>query len=243
MTDMGESTRDAAPVDVDLGRVWLGIAAQVWRRRPGTVERWAGRLLRSPGLARALVTTPSLLLASMIASVVVISVGAAATIATGVPWVPLLAPPVAAVGIAFAYGPGVDPAWELSRSMAVSDRLVLLVRSLVVFGLNALVGVLASAASSAGAGGHTIVAVTFIWMVPMTALCALSLAVSTASGSPGLGVAVGLGVWAAIVLSGTAAGSVTTAITDHALTLPYLLFAAVCGVVVGYTIRSPRGTR
>ena len=42
------------PGDVDLGRVWLGVAAQVWRRRPGPTERAAGRLLRSPGLARAL---------------------------------------------------------------------------------------------------------------------------------------------------------------------------------------------
>jgi hypothetical protein len=45
--------------DVDLGRVWLGVAAQVWRREPGWLERLAGRLLRSPSLARALLTTPS----------------------------------------------------------------------------------------------------------------------------------------------------------------------------------------
>ena len=36
------------PGDVDLGRVWLGVAAQVWRRRPGPAERAAARLLRSP---------------------------------------------------------------------------------------------------------------------------------------------------------------------------------------------------
>ena len=27
--------RDAGPHDVDLDRVWLGVAEQVWRRRPG----------------------------------------------------------------------------------------------------------------------------------------------------------------------------------------------------------------
>ncbi len=57
-----------APGDVDLDRVWLGVAAQVWRRRPGPAERAASRLLRSPGLARALVTTPSLLLGWVIAT-------------------------------------------------------------------------------------------------------------------------------------------------------------------------------
>ena len=125
------------PPDVDLHRVWLGVAAEVWSRRPGPVERLAGRALRSPGLARALVTTPSLLLGWVIASAAVLAAGLFATLGTGTPYVALFAPAVAAAGIAYAYGPGIDPAWELSQSMAVSDRMVLLVRVLAVFALNA----------------------------------------------------------------------------------------------------------
>ncbi|HUY44312.1 MAG TPA: hypothetical protein VMV92_01085 [Streptosporangiaceae bacterium] len=87
------------PRDVDLDRVWLGVAAEVWHRRPGPLERMAGRLLRSPGLARALVTTPSLLLGWVIATAVVLAAGAAATLGTGTPFVALLAPPVAAAGL------------------------------------------------------------------------------------------------------------------------------------------------
>jgi hypothetical protein len=102
--------RGPGPGDVDLGRVWLGVAAQVWRRRPGPVERAAGRLLRSPGLARALVTTPSLLAGWLIATAVVLLAGVFATLGTGTPYVPLLAPAVAAAGIAYAYGPGRPPA-------------------------------------------------------------------------------------------------------------------------------------
>jgi len=169
--------RDAAPPDVDLDRVWLGVAERVWRRRPGPVERAAGRLLRSPGLARALVTTPSLLLGWVIASAVILLAGVGMTLGTGAPWVALLAPVVAASGIAYAYGPGVDPAWELSQSMAVTDRMVLLVRALAVFGLNAAFGLAASAASGAAA------AVTFGWLVPMTAVCALALAAATVTRS------------------------------------------------------------
>ena len=56
--------RATVPADVDLHRVWTEVAAEVWRRRPGPLERAAGRLLRSPGLARALVATPSLLVAA-----------------------------------------------------------------------------------------------------------------------------------------------------------------------------------
>jgi len=222
---------------VDLGRVWLGVAAQVWRRRPGPVERLTGRLLRSPGLARALLTTPSLLVPWLIASVVVLGAGAAATLTTGEPLVALTAPAVAAAGIAYAYGPGIDPAWELSQSMAVSDRMVLLVRALAVFALNAALGLAASAASGTAA------AVTFGWLVPMTAVCALALAAATLARSANVGVAAGLAGWLITVLSGQAAdGRFSAAVTDSALVLPYLAFAACCGALVLHATRTPRGS-
>jgi hypothetical protein len=231
------SGTDAGPPDVDLARVWLGVAAQVWRREPGWAERAARRLLRSPGLARALVTTPSLLLGWLIATAVVLAAGVLATLGTGTPYVPLLAPAVAAVGIAYAYGPGIDPAWELSRSMAVSDRMVLLVRALAVFGLNAALGLAASAASGAAA------ALTFGWLVPMTAVCGLALAAATLARSANIGVAAALAGWVITVLAGTAAaGRLTAAITDSSLVLPYLAFAACCGAVAVYATRIPRGT-
>ena len=163
---------------------------------------WPGALLRSPGLARALVTTPSLLLGWVIATVVVLGAGLLATLGTGKPLVELLAPAVAAAGIAYAYGPGIDPAWELSRSMAISDRMVLLVRALAVFGLNAVLGLGAAAASGAAA------AVTFGWLVPMTAVCALALAAATLSRSANVGVAAGLGGWVITILSARAVGPV-----------------------------------
>jgi hypothetical protein len=208
----------------------------VWRRQPGWIERLAGRLLRSPGLARALVTTPSLLLGWVIATVVVLGAGLLATVATGTPFVELLAPAVAAAGIAYAYGPGIDPAWELSRSMAVSDRMVLLVRALCVFGLNAVLGLAAAAASGAAA------AVTFGWLIPMTAVCALALAAATLSRSANVGVAAGLGGWAITVLSARTVGPFSTAFTDSSFVLPYLACAVCCGAIVVYATRNPRGT-
>jgi hypothetical protein len=229
--------RYAVPSDVDLGRVWLGVASQVWRRQPGWLERAAGRLLRSPGLARALVTTPSLLVGWITATAVVLVAGILATLGTGTPYVALVAPAVAAAGIAYAYGPGIDPAWELSCSMAVSDRMVLLTRALAVFGLNAGLGLAASAASGAAA------AVTFGWLVPMTAVCGLALAAATLARSANVGVAAGLAGWAITVLSAQAAnGRFTAAVTDSALVVPYLAFAAGCGVIVWYATRIPRGT-
>jgi hypothetical protein len=226
-----------APADVDLSRVWAGVAAQVWRRRPGPLERLAGRLLGSPGLARALVATPSLLLAWVIATAVVLAAGLAATLGTGTPYVALIAPAMAGAGIAYAYGPGIDPAWELSRSLAVSDRMVLLVRALAVFALNAGLGLAASAASGAAA------AVTFGWLIPMTAVAAVALAVATAARSANAGVAAGLAGWAITVLAAqTASGRFTAAVTSSALIVPYLLVAAAGSGIAWRVTRIPRGT-
>ena len=228
---------DVPPADVDLGRVWAGVAAEVWRRRPGPVERLAGRLTGSPGLARALVTTPSLLLGWVIATVVMLAAGALATLGTGTAWVALIAPGIAGAGIAYAYGPGIDPAWELSCSMAVSDRIVLLARALAVFGLNAVLGLAASAASGVAA------ALTFGWLVPMTAVCALALAAATVSRSASVGVAAGLSGWVIVLLGArVASGRLTAAVTSASLILPYVLFAAACGAVAWYATRIPRGT-
>ena len=225
------------PPDVDLDRVWVGVAAQVWRRHPGPVERAAARLLRSPGLARALVITPSLLLGWVIATAIVLIAGVGITLSTGTPWVGLIAPVLAAAGIAYAYGPGIDPAWELSQSMAVSHRMVLLVRALAVFSLNAVLGLAASAASGAAA------AVTFGWLVPMTATCALALATAIVTRSPNVGVAAGATGWAIAVLAGQAAeGQFTAAITDSAFIVPYLALAVCCGAIVLLATRIPRGT-
>jgi hypothetical protein len=227
------------PDDVDLSRVWIGVAAQVWRRQPGRLERAAGRLLRSPGLARALLTTPSLLLPWLIASVVVLAAGAAATLGSGQPVTALLAPAVAAAAIAYSYGPGIDPAWELACSMAVSVRMVLLARALAVFAVNALLGLAASAVSASGAAA----AVTFGWLVPMTAVCAFALAVATVARSANAGAAAGVAAWLIVVLSGrVASGHFTAAVTDPVLFLPYLAIGAGCAAVAMYATRIPRGT-
>ena len=225
----------AGLLDVDLDRVWLRVAAEVWRREPGWLERGASRLLRSPGLARALVTTPSLVLGWIMATVLILAAGALATRATGTPYVALLAPAIAAVGIAFVYGPGTDPAWELTCSMVVGERMVLLVRALTVFGLNAVLGLAASAGSAVGT------AVTFGWLVPMTAVCSLALAVATLARSANAGVAAGLGGWALAVLVGQSAdGQFAPVVAGSGLILPYLAFAACCGAVFLYAIRFPR---
>ena len=84
---------------------------------------------------------------------------------------------------------------------------------------------------------------TFGWLVPMTAVCALALAAATLARSANVGVAVGVAGWAIVVLAGQAAsGRLTAVITDTALVLPYLAFAAVCAAIAWAATRIPRGT-
>jgi hypothetical protein len=224
-----------SPDGVDLDRVWAAVAAEVWRRHPDWVERTAARLLRSPGLARALVTTPSLLLPWLISTVAAFGVGALVSLGPGQPLVWLIAPGVAAVGIAFAYGPGTDPAWELSLSCAVPDRMVLFARGTAVFAVNAALGLLASTVSGAAA------ALTFGWLVPMTAVCALALAVSVTVRSASVGAGAGVAAWTITVLaSQTASGQAAAAATNVHVYLPYLAVAVCCAAITGYATRPQR---
>jgi len=252
------SGNGAAGDGVDLDRVWVNVAAEVWRRRPGPLERTAARLLRSPALARALCTTPSLLLPWLTASAVVLAMGALTQVGAGQPLVWLIAPAVAAVGIAYSYGPGLDPAWELSCSMPVSDRLILLTRAVAVFAVNAVLGLIASAATlathvSAGALHLTTVQLTFAWLLPMTAACALALAVAVAVRSAVAGAAAGVGAWLAVVVVHSATASaansaggvlsaeaLTSAVTDANLYLPYLAVAACCAAIAALATRPQR---
>jgi hypothetical protein len=222
-------------MDVDLDRVWTRVAGEVWARKPGRVEQLAIRLLHSPGLARALVTTPSLLLSWVLASISVLAVGMAATYASGEPWVALPAPALAGIGIAYAYGPGIDPAFELSRTMVVSDRTILLARGLAVFGLNAILGIVASLLTVEATD------LTWLWLVPMTTISALGLVGATLSGSANTGVATALAGWGLIILARTIeTRDVVRAAEPSASLIPLFLIAAVVGVAVSLYATSGR---
>ncbi len=208
-------------MDVNLEKVWMGVATEVWARPVGGLERWVASLL-GPGLARALVTTPSLVLSWILATAAVLAVGVLLTESTDQPLVALLAPALAGIGIAYAYGPGVDPAFELSQTMAISDRMVLLVRGLAVFGVNAVLGLIASLFTAQAVG------LTLYWLVPMTTVAAMALAAAALARSANVGVGSALSGWAIIVLgSAVDTRDLSAAVTEGALMPFYVLGTAV----------------
>jgi len=218
---------DRVPPDVDFGRVWAHVAGDVWSPPPRAAERVLARLLDSQVFARVIVTTPSLVVSWLLASVVVLGVGIVVTAQTGQPWIALLAPVLAGIGIAFAYGPGVDPAWELSRSMAISERTVLLSRVASVFVVNALLGLLASIVVGDA------LTLTLQWLVPMAMLSALGLAAASASGSAPVGAAAVVLGWALIVLGGSVSLGGMAAVQDARL-LP--IYGALAVVLAGVAL-------
>lgn len=229
---------ELAMLDVDLERPWHGVMGAVWSRPVGPVEKLARKALGSAALARVLVVSPLMILAWIVASAIVFALGVIVTQASGQPLIPLLAPALAAVGVAYAYGAGADVAFEISRTMPVSGRMILLVRITLVFAISAVLGGVASLFAPALEG------VTALWLLPMVAISMLGLAVATVTGLPMLGGGVALLVWTGIVmrpvleqrreqpLAPVDLGTVVSesALLDHA---PFYLAAiVVCGAIV-----------
>ncbi|MBA3379954.1 MAG: hypothetical protein H0T93_13820 [Chloroflexia bacterium] len=193
--DPNVTEEEMRQLDVDLHGVWSGVIGEIWSTSASRVERLATSILRSPALARALVTTPSLILSWILASAAVFAIGAFVANATEMPIVPLLAPAVAGVAVAFAYGAGADPTYEISRTMPTSARMILLLRVSVVFLTNAILGITASLAVP------SLAEVTWLWLLPMVAISLLGLATAVVSHSATIGGGAALAVWSAIVLA------------------------------------------
>jgi hypothetical protein len=142
------------------------------RRRP--LERLLVRLRVPPSTARLLAATPSLQVSWLVAVAVAVGFGAVASHGSehGVATFLVMAPLVPVVGVAAAYGPGVDPAHELTVAAPMSGFRMLLLRSLAV--LAASVGITAAASLGLAALDWTAAA----WVLPALALTGATLALS-----------------------------------------------------------------
>lgn len=112
----------------------------------------------------------------------------------GLPFV-LIAPLVAAAGVSFLYGPGVDPALEIEMATAVSPRTILLARLLLLFGIDLTMGVAGSLLLSLFLSDLSLWSLILGWLAPMTFLSALALFLSLLFFEPLLGILVSLVLW------------------------------------------------
>ncbi|WP_439674327.1 zf-HC2 domain-containing protein [Embleya sp. MST-111070] len=191
------SCRAHVPVDPDwLARSWAGIDAAI--DRPPWPERALARLGVRPHVARLLTATPALSRAWLLAVIAVLAFGtAAAHLAGDTPGVLLAflvgAPVLPLAGVALAYGPGVDRAYEVQAATPLAgSRLLFLRAGAVLVTAAALTGLAAPfLPGPAGLGAA--------WLLPALALTLACLAIGTRLPLPIAAGGLTLG-WVAVVL-------------------------------------------
>jgi hypothetical protein len=112
----------------------------------------------------------------------------------------LLAPLVAALGIAFLYGPAAEPALEIELATPISPRLVVLVRLLLVFAFDLMLALLGSVALIAAQSAWSLWPLVLMWLAPMTFLTTLAFLLTMIFSEPLIGAAICLTLWGAQVL-------------------------------------------
>jgi hypothetical protein len=123
-----------------------------------------------------------------LASLLVIALGTLVTFmrydpqASGGPLpIVIVSPLIAALGIAFIYGPDVDPPLEILLATPVSPRLVLLARLALVFGFNLVLGLTGSAILAAVRTDLSLWPLVMAWLAPMAFLSALAFCIGVVS--------------------------------------------------------------
>ena len=114
----------------------------------------------------------------------------------------VFAPIIAAVGVAFVYGPENDPSLEIALSTPTSPRLVLLARLVLVYGYDLALALAATVALAAANGTSGLWPLISLWIGPMLFLSALALLVSLLF-SPTAALFVALALWGARLAAGT----------------------------------------
>jgi hypothetical protein len=169
--------------------VWDGVLEQVDRPTRSITERLLGALRVRPDMAKLLATTPALRLAwlAAVAFVAAFAVAAARVEGDG-PWLLLvIAPLLPVAGVATAFGPALDPTYEIGVAAPMNGVRLTLLRTLAVIATT--MPLLTAAALVAHGGGWAM----FGWVLPSFALVAITLALSTAMSPERAGVVVGVG--------------------------------------------------
>ena len=152
-------------------------------------------------LAEARLVRISVFVASALVMALGVVLAAIPAAAHGGDILALLAPVVAAAGVAGVYGPRRDPAFEVVAATPTSPRLILLTRIALVFGYDLVLALAASGVlAAAGTDPAGLRALIVAWLGPMALLSALCLVLVVWIG-PDAAVAVAVALWSLRVLA------------------------------------------
>ncbi len=185
----------ATRFDVDRSEeIWSGVIDAIDGPRALPGERLLARLGVPPHQARLLATVPAARLSGLVAVVSVLlfaTIVARGLVESRLPLL-VLAPLAPVLGVALAYGKGVDPLYELGLSSPTGGLRLLLTRSAVVLTFSASLSAFISVVVPGVRGGA-------VWLLPSLVLTLLTLALSGAVGSTAAASA-SAGVWLGGVL-------------------------------------------
>ncbi len=178
-----------------IDRVWTSVVDTLDTPRPTVVERVVRRFGVRADTARLLAITPSLQGSWLLA--VVLALGFATVAAQsgtdrGLAVFLIVAPLIPVAGVAAAFGPGIDPTWEITAAAPGGGFRLLLQRASAVLGATFA---LASAAAVTLPGLSWTAAA---WVLPALGLTLASLALSTYTSPERAATAVSLG-WIVVV--------------------------------------------
>jgi hypothetical protein len=158
-----------------LERAWESIEERLDAPRRGPVEAGLTRVGVPAHVARLLAATPALRLSWLVACALVlaIAVWAAGRREERVFWFLMVAPLLPLAGVALAYGPDVDPTYEVGLAAPMRSFGVLLIRAVAVL---VTTTAMAGVASLALPGLHPSAAA---WLAPSLGLTLASLALAT----------------------------------------------------------------
>ncbi len=173
------------------------ITAELDAPKRGLVERVMVRLGLDEHVARLMAATPVLRRSWYLASVLVLFFGLAAAGSDGsgsVAFFLAVAPVVPVLGVALAYGPGVDPAHDMTVATPVSGFRLLLLRSVAVLATSVVFGGVAAVIVAVDYGIRALA-----WMLPALMLTTATLALATAVPTR-LAAGITTGAWLVLVI-------------------------------------------
>lgn len=158
-----------------LERTWDAIEAETSAPRSSPIERGLLRIGVSDHSARLLAATPSLRRSWLIAvgAVLALAVGLAHGAAGGYLFFLAVAPMLPLAGIAAAFGPGIDPTYEIGLAAPLRSFSLLLIRAVAVLVSTMSLGLIAALFLP------DITWAAAAWLLPSLALVTSSLALST----------------------------------------------------------------
>jgi hypothetical protein len=205
-----------------LDATWAGVVDRLDRPRATAAERALRALGVRDDRARLLAATPSLRTSWLLSVLLVVTFAMVAGWAEGDGLVFLLVAPLLPVaGVAAAYGPGVDAAYEVGVAAPFGGVRLLLLRSLAVLTFSVAV---------CGAAGLAVPGLGAAWLLPALALSAATLALTTVT-TPAVAAAVASLAWLgwAFTRSGALAGARTQVGSALVLTVAVAVLAARFG--------------